>query len=232
MRELARPVDPRAVDQLTRNAHEERPHHDQVERRHRGRQDQRRIVVDQPERVDHQIARDDARPEQERQQHHEQQRPMEQRSGPRQSVRREHGDPEADRRTDRGDHHADHQRAGDHSTREQLHVRRHRQLPRYDDQPAGPGHGLRGGQARHDHDVQRERHRERDQRQHHRLAQPADRRRLFLPHSPCRHDREYTPCSPTRCAKRLATRTSTRPTTPLNRPAAAPYPKSPTSRPW
>ncbi|GAB2478689.1 hypothetical protein GCM10027187_52850 [Streptosporangium sandarakinum] len=98
---------------------------------------------------------------------------MQQRAGPGQAVGGQYRDAQADRRAGRGHAEADQDRPGDHATCEQLPVGGEGQLAGRRDQPAGPRHGLLGGQAgQHDH-VDREEDGRHDEREHESLGEPA-----------------------------------------------------------
>src|SRR6185436_11738920 len=88
--------------------------------------------------------------------------------------------------------------------------------------------GLLARQRRHQHRPQWKDDGQYDDGEQGVLAEPSDQRRRLLPDGTAvaegGHDLEYTPCSPSRWANRLAMRMSVNPTNPLNSPAAAPKP--------
>ena len=108
-----------------RQLHEERPQHDHVERADQRRHDQRPEAVQQPELLDHQVGRDDARGEQQAEQDEQQQRLFADRSragSARQPSVQVSG--QRERGADDGDEDADQQRLRDHAAGEDRAVRR------------------------------------------------------------------------------------------------------------
>src|SRR5919202_650219 len=237
--EVAGPIDPRTLQQLRGNAHEELPDDHQVERTDRSGQDQGSERVDQAELFDEQVIRNQAGGEDQRKQGKREDESAARHARTTQAVG--HGDrhEHARERSDGRNADAHQERARDDPAREDDLVRFERGMRREQDQPTADDVTV-AGEADGDHVHEREEHRERQKDQQHHFAHLSRRTRFLHPRRParalsyaaecdCYPRHQNAPSSPIALAIRLAAKTRTAATTPLSRPTAALKPQSP---PW